>query len=175
MSINFDISESEIIKGVWIVKPSIANDRRGNIWTSFLKEEIEELLPEGLSFIHDKFSKSWKNVLRGIHGDNKSWKLVTCIYGKIVQVVVDYRTESPTFGTYESFIIDENNQVSILLPPRTGNAYYVKSDIAIYHYKLSYKGDYLDADEQFTLKWDDPNLNIKWPTKTPILSNRDKL
>ena len=96
MSIDFEVKESEIINGVWIFIPSISSDNRGNIWTSFIKSEIETLLPEGLHFKHDKFSESKHNVLRGIHGDSKSWKLVTCVYGEISQVVVDMREDSPT-------------------------------------------------------------------------------
>ena len=174
MGIDFTITESEKINGVWIIKPSIANDHRGNIWTSFLKDEVEKLLPEGLFFKHDKFSKSNHNVLRGIHGDEKSWKLVTCVYGEIFQVVVDCRKESKTFSSYESFNINENNQISVLIPPYLGNAYYVKSESAIYHYKLAYKGDYIDADKQFSYKWNDPIFNIRWDIDNPILSDRDK-
>ena len=173
MAINFIIKESKFIKGIWIIKPSIAVDNRGNIWTSFLKNEIEKLLPDDLYFKHDKFSQSKRNVLRGIHGDEKSWKLVTCIYGSIQQVVVDCRKESDAYKKYESFEINEENQMSILIPPRFGNAYYVKSDKAVYHYKLAYDGDYVDADEQFSYKWNDPTFNIKWPTEKPILSQRD--
>ena len=173
MGINFTITESKVIKGVWVIKPSVAKDNRGNIWTSFLKDEIENLLPDELYFKHDKFSQSKKNVLRGIHGDKKSWKLVTCVYGSIQQVVVDCRKESDTYLLYEAFNINENNQVSVLISPRLGNAYYVKSDKAVYHYKLAYEGEYIDADEQFSYKWNDPIFNIKWPTNKPILSTRD--
>jgi dTDP-4-dehydrorhamnose 3,5-epimerase len=172
-AINFKISESKIIEGVYIIEPSISFDRRGNIWTSFLKEELETLLPEKLFFKHDKFSKSKNNVLRGIHGDEKSWKLVTCVYGSIQQVVVDCRKESDTYSKYESFGINEKNKISVLIPPRLGNAYFVNSDYAVYHYKLAYDGNYIDADKQFSYTWNDPLFNIKWPTKEPILSKRD--
>ncbi|MBT7899650.1 MAG: dTDP-4-dehydrorhamnose 3,5-epimerase [Candidatus Marinimicrobia bacterium] len=174
MAINFDIKESKILKDVKIIKPSITEDNRGNIWTSFLKDEIEKYLPNGLCFKHDKFSQSKKNVLRGIHGDEKSWKLVTCVYGDIFQVVVDCRKESSTYKKSESFSIDGENLVSILIPLGFGNAYCVKSEKAVYHYKLAYKGEYIDADEQFSYKWNDPLFNIKWPTETPILSDRDR-
>lgn len=174
MDIDFKIIESKIIEGVWIIRPSISVDNRGNIWTSFLKNKIEKLLPDGLYFKHDKFSKSYKNVLRGIHGDEKSWKLVTCVYGEILQVVVDCRLESPTYKKYDSFTINQENQISIIIPPRLGNAYYVINDEAIYHYKLAYEGDYLDADKQFSYKWNDNRFKIKWPTTKPRLSNRDK-
>ena len=163
-----------MFKGIFILKPSIGKDHRGNIWTSFLEDEIRHLLPPNLSFQHDKFSKSKQNVLRGIHGDKKSWKLVTCVYGAIKQVVVDCRKESLTFAKYESFCINEKNQISILIPPGFGNAYYVRSDSAVYHYKLAYKGGYIDADKQFSYKWNDPRFNIKWDITKPILSKRDE-
>ena len=88
MSFELDIKKSDFLDGVFIIKPSIFEDKRGNIWTSFLKNEIDRLLPNNLSFIHDKFSLSKNNVLRGIHGDEKSWKLVTCVFGNILQAVI---------------------------------------------------------------------------------------
>ena len=173
MAIDFKIKESRIINGFYKIKPSISKDLRGNIWTSFLKNELESLIPNGIIFKHDKFSRSHRNVLRGIHGDNKTWKLVTCVYGSIQQVVVDCRKESDTYTTYESYCINDEDQYSILIPPRLGNAHYVNSKVAIYHYKLAYKGDYIDAEEQFTYKWNDPIFNVVWPTDRPILSARD--
>ena len=85
VGINFQITESDLLKGVWTIKPSVVNDQRGNIWTSFLKDETEQLLPADLYFKHDKFSESEQNVLRGIHGDEKSWKLVTCVLVKYIR------------------------------------------------------------------------------------------
>ena len=174
MIFEFDILKSRYLKDVYIIRPGISKDIRGNIWTSFIKKDIEALLPENLYFKHDKFSESKKNVLRGIHGDKKSWKLVTCVFGDIYQVVVDCREESSTFNQYESFNINALNQISVLIPPRFGNAYYVKSENGVYHYKLAYEGEYIDANEQFSYKWNDPAFNIKWPTNNPILSERDK-
>ena len=175
MSIEFEIQNAKFLDEVYVIKPSINIDKRGNIWTSFLKDEIDILLPKNLTFIQDKFSQSKKNVLRGIHGDKKSWKLVTCVYGDIQQVVVDLRAESNTFKKYESFEINAKNQMSILIPPRFGNAYYVKSKLAIYHYKLAYDGDYIDASDQFTYRWDDSSIKINWLCNNPILSERDKI
>ena len=106
MSVDFLIEESKIIQDVSILKPTISTDHRGNIWSSFTKECIESLLPDGLYFKHDKFSESRYNVLRGIHGDHKSWKLVTCVYGDIHQVVVDTRRDSSSFRKYQSFHIN---------------------------------------------------------------------
>ena len=171
---NFDIQESTEISGIYILSPSVSEDARGNIWTSFLKEEVERLLPNNLYFKHDKFSTSKHNVLRGVHGDTKSWKLVTCVYGEIQQVVVDLREDSPTYQKWQDFIINKNNQQLILIPPNMGNAYYVNSPEAVYHYKYAYDGNYIDADEQCTVEWDDDKIGIKGLSNAPILSNRDK-
>ena len=200
MSIDFHIAQSAKIQGVFIITPSIATDRRGNIYTSFLQEEIEKLLPNSapqkepfsapkvkanlaknaahtnkLSFKHDKFSHSRQNVLRGIHGDTKTYKLVTCVYGEILQVVVDMREGSPTYLQHEKFIINYQAPKLILIPPNMGNAYFVRSGEAIYHYKLAYTGEYFDANEQFSLAYNDTRLGIDWGLNgvTPILSNRD--
>ena len=153
--------------------PSVSVDARGNIWTSFLKDRVEGLLPDDLFFKHDKFSTSKRNVLRGIHGDTKSWKLVTCVHGEIQQVVVDMRKDSPTYKQWQDFIISKDNQQLILIPPNMGNAYYVNSSEAVYYYKLAYNGDYIDADEQFSVKWNDNTIGINWMSDNPILSNRD--
>mgnify|MGYP006121291939 FL=1 len=174
MSIGFDVQESTEIAGVYILTPSISEDLRGNIWTSFVKNKVENLLPNNLYFKHDKFSTSKRNVLRGIHGDTKSWKLVTCVFGEIQQVVVDFREESPTYLKWQDFVINNNNQQLILIPPQMGNAYYVSSEQAVYHYKLAYDGDYIDSDEQFSIKWNDEKININFLSNSPILSNRDK-
>jgi dTDP-4-dehydrorhamnose 3,5-epimerase len=173
MSIEFKIKKSERIDGVMIIEPSVSSDSRGTLWTSY--RDIDNILPNSLKFVHDKFSESKKNVLRGIHGDDKTWKLVTSVYGEIYQVVVDNRKSSPTYMQWEKFIINKDHQSLILVPPGVGNAYYVLSEHAVYHYKLSYVGKYNDVNKQFTLRWDDVNLNIDWPIDTPILSSRDSI
>ena len=174
MSFDLEIEASNILADVKILTPSVSEDSRGNIWTSYTSEEIDTLLPESLSFKHDKFSLSKENVLRGLHGDHKSWKLVTCVYGEIYQVVADLREDSSTFLQYQHFIIDSKKPQSILIPPGMGNGYYVISPTAVYHYKLAYMGNYIDADQQFTINWNNPKLNITWPVNNPILSDRDE-
>ena len=173
MNFEFEMTESENVMGVYSITPSIAADERGDIWTSFLKEDIEALLPEGLFFRHDKFSQSKYNVLRGIHGDSKSSKLVTCVYGEVTQVVVDLREDSSTYLKWQRYKINKAQQKMVLIPPGCGNAYYVSSELAVYHYKIAYVGDYIDAAEQFSVRWDDPSVGVKWPVSEPILSKRD--
>ena len=87
--------------------------------------------------------------------------------------MVDFRKESNSYLQHQKFELSNNNQI-ILIPPGFGNAFYVKSLSAIYHYKLAYDGGYADVDEQFTIAWNDSRLNIKWPSENPIISDRDK-
>ncbi|HEC1773109.1 TPA: dTDP-4-dehydrorhamnose 3,5-epimerase family protein [Campylobacter lari] len=175
MDINFDIQESKILQGVYIITPNKFRDLRGEIWTAFTEKNLGAILPKDLKFKHDKFINSHFNVLRGIHGDVKTWKLVTCVYGEVHQVVVDCRIDSPTYLKWEKFIINQNNQQLILLPPNMGNSHYVSSKEAVYYYKLAYDGEYLDAPDQFTYAWNDERIGIDWPTNSPILSERDVL
>lgn len=174
MTIKFEVIDDKNLPEVKIIKPSISIDHRGNIWTSFISKEIDELLSNPLRFTHDKFSESKKDVLRGIHGDSKSWKLVSCVYGKLFQVVVDMREDSKNYLKWTKFNMDANKPKSILIPPGFGNAYFVQSHRAVYHYKLAYKGQYFDVNDQFTVAWNDPRLQITWPEKNPILSERDE-
>ena len=172
MPINFSIKESNL-KDVYYFIPSVSTDNRGDIWTSYLKEIMVKYIPQGINFRHDKFSTSKKNVLRGIHGDSKSWKLVTCVHGEIFGAVVDLRPDSDTFNSSETFRISQSEKMLVLIPPNFGNAYFVLSDYAVYHYKLAYEGRYIDADEQFSYAWNNPQFNIKWPCTNPLLSERD--
>jgi len=174
LSIDFIPKESNLINDVQIIIPTVSSDERGNIWSSFQESNFQNFLPNEVKFNHDKFSTSKKNVLRGIHGDTKSWKLVTCVSGKIQQVVVDFRKSSSTYKTWESFIIDCLSPKMILIPPGVGNAYCVLSEEAVYHYKLAYEGNYFDADQQFTHSWNDKSIGIDWSINDPILSKRDR-
>ena len=166
------VDKSTILPDVTIIKPSVFNDCRGNIYTSWSDVDYEKLLP--LRFVRDKFAESDYNALRGLHGDAKTWKLVSCVYGEIYEVVVDMRPESPTYKKWDLFILNNTNCTQILIPPRFVNGYYVRSQKAVFHYKLAYDGGYIDAKEQITVKWDDPDLNITWGDIKPILQERDK-
>ena len=154
--------------GVMVFEPDVFTDYRGDLWTLWKKEELE------LDFNHDKISTSRQHVLRGIHGDFKSWKLVTCLYGELYFVMVDNRRESPTYLHSESMILNDRTRKQVLLPPGVGNGFLVLSEESVFHYKWAYTGDYPDVDEQFTLKWNNAQLNINWPIENPILQLRDK-
>ena len=158
-----------MINKIKILKNKSFKDHRGYYWTSWKKGEIKKIY-----FKHDKFSLSKKNVLRGLHGDKKTWKLVSCPYGKFLLVIVNYVKSSKDYLKSKSFILSHENGVQILIPPNYANGHLCLSKKCLFHYKLSYKGNYFGAKKQFSLKWNDPKLNIKWNTKNPILSSRDQ-
>ena len=150
-----------------IYQPDVFTDYRGDLWTIWKKNESR------VDFNHDKVSTSRKNVLRGIHGDFKSTKLVTCLYGELYFVVVDNRPDSPTYGQWDHMILDDRKRKMVLLPPGFGNGFLVLSDSSVFHYKWSYDGEYPDVDDQFTIKWNSKDIGINWPIKNPILQKRD--
>ena len=157
-----------MINGVVIREQDAFTDYRGDLYTTWKNGDFN------LDFNHDKVSTSRKNVLRGIHGDNKSWKLVTCLYGEIYFVIVDNRESSDTFLQWESMMLTDRNRRQVLIPPGVGNGFLVMSHRSVFHYKWSYEGEYADVDQQFTIKWNDPTIGIDWPIDNPILSVRDK-
>jgi dTDP-4-dehydrorhamnose 3,5-epimerase len=156
------------LKGVLLITPpTIFEDFRGTYVETYNKE-LYNFAPE---FVQDDISISKKNVLRGIHGDYKTWKLISCLYGSFYLVVVNWNEYSPQFCQWDFFLLSDRNRKQVLIPPKFGNGHLVLSDLAIFHYKQS---TYYDRSSQFTLKWNDPYLNIKWPIKNPILSERDR-
>ena len=148
-------------------KSSIFRDHRGFYWTSWEKKKHK------LNYNHDKFSISKKNVLRGFHCDFKSWKLITSVYGKFLLVAVNLKKNSKNYLKYKSFVIDHLSPKTVLLPPHYANAHLCLSKFCIFHYKWSYTGKYIDEKKQVSIRWNDPKINVKWPIKKPILSNRD--
>jgi len=159
------------LKGVLEILPDIFKDFRGEFVETY-NEALYKKEGVRVDFLQDDISTSRKNVLRGIHGDNKTWKLLSCLYGKLYFVTVNCDKKSKDFGKWQSFILSDKNRRQILVPPKYGNAYLVLSKEAIFSYKQS---TYYDPKGQFTYKWNEPRFNIKWPIKNPILSKRDRL
>ena len=156
-----------IFKEVYVKQPDSFEDYRGELFTLYKDRDYN------LSFNHDKVSISRKNVLRGLHGDNKSFKLITCLAGEVLLVVVDNRPKSKNYLKWDSIILTSKNRKQVLIPPMFANGHLILSDEATFFYKWSYKGDYPDVKDQFTLKWNDPKIGIHWPISNPILSKRD--
>jgi dTDP-4-dehydrorhamnose 3,5-epimerase len=152
-----------------LTKDSFIDDR-GELFTIWKDTDTPFM-----SFNHDKVASSNKNSLRGLHTD-KSWKLITCLYGKIQLAVVNFDKKSPEYLSWTDFILDADNKekLSILVPPGFLNGHLVLSDKAIFHYKWSYQGEYPDVKDQTSVCWSDPKIGINWLTDNPILSERDK-
>ncbi len=126
MSFLANITESNIFPEVKIIKPDPFFDYRGEMWTFWEKEN--EVLPKGHEFKISKFTRSRKNVLRGLHGDSVTWKHITCAWGEIYLVVVDNRPDSVNYLKWESYIISERNHLSVLVPPNFVNGHLCLSE-----------------------------------------------
>lgn len=157
------------LQDVLLVKPEVFEDHRGQYVELYNEDEHGHNWVEQ-HFVQDDISVSYHNVLRGIHGDDRTWKLISCLYGRIYLVVVNCNPVSPQFKQWQSFVISDTNRNQILVPPKHGNGHLVLSEQAIFWYKQS---EYYLPKNQFTVKWDDPAYHIWWPCKDPILSVRD--
>jgi len=173
MSFKTKIKTSEVFPEVKILKPDPWFDYRGEMWTYW--EKNNEVLPDGHEWKISKFTRSRKNVLRGLHGDSVTWKHITCVWGEIYLVVVDNRPDSANYLKWESYIISERNHLSVLVPPDFANAHLCLSEECLFYYSQSYSGDYVDwMDQNKCLKWNDERIGINWPIDNPILNWRDK-
>jgi dTDP-4-dehydrorhamnose 3,5-epimerase len=163
---------SEKLPEVVIIQPDVFYDYRGEYIETWNKENYKIFNNGEIEFKQDDISTSVKHTLRGLHGDFVTWKLVQCLYGSLLQVVVDMRPDSETYLKYDMFSINDKNRNQILIPPGFANGHLVMSDFGIFSYKQStlYQGQ----GAQFTVRWDDPKINITWPIENPILSLRDK-
>lgn len=163
--------EKTKLDGCLLIKLATFEDHRGE-YLELYNEELYRKLDITVKFVQDDISVSRKHVLRGIHGDAETWKLVSCLYGRFYLVVVNCDKESPGFGKWQSFMMSDRNRHQVLIPPKYGNAHLVLSDVAMYHYKQS---AYYNPKGQFTYVWNDPRFKIWWPVKNPILSRRDEV
>jgi len=170
----FDISYMQTFdEQVPVYTPSVYREFRGEIFTTYHTKfhPVNKLLPNSVE-IHNRFSKSYKGVLRGLHYDTKTWKLVQAVLGDIYLVVLDVREESNTYGKWESYIITEKSQQQVLIPPGFANGHFALTD-CMFHYTLFYEGSFVDESKQGVIKWNDPRFNMEWPSQTPILQRRD--
>jgi len=159
------------LDGVLVIEPPTRfEDFRGE-YVETWNERLYAQAGVDVPFVQDDVSVSTRDVLRGIHGDDATWKLVSCLHGRFYLVVVNWDETSPQYRRWEAFTLSDRNRLQVLIPPRFGNGHLVLSDEAIFHYKQS---TYYDRARQFTLAWDDPTLGIWWPSRTPILSRRDQ-
>jgi dTDP-4-dehydrorhamnose 3,5-epimerase len=157
-----------------IYTPSVYREYRGEIFTTYHSEShpVNELLSDDV-VVHNRFSKSYAGVLRGLHHDDKTWKLVQALVGDIYLVVLDVRENSSTYGKWESYILSEKTRDQVLVPPGFANGHFALTD-CVFHYNLFYTGSYVDEHSQGVIKWNDTRFNIEWPSAEPTLQQRDR-
>ncbi|MBF0561648.1 MAG: dTDP-4-dehydrorhamnose 3,5-epimerase family protein [Alphaproteobacteria bacterium] len=153
-----------------IEPPTNFEDFRGE-YIELYNQELYHQAGVTQNFMQDDISLSSRHVLRGIHGDGKTWKLVSCLHGKFYLIVINNDATSPQYRQWESFTLSEKNRLQILIPPKFGNGHVVLTDTAIFHYKQTTS---YDRSSQFTLLWNDPELKLWWPIRNPIVSARDE-
>tara|TARA_B100002019_G_C20943444_1_gene437987 strand:+ start:77 stop:604 length:528 start_codon:yes stop_codon:yes gene_type:complete len=154
-------------KDLKIYKKDTFKDNRGYFRELFLNKIIDKKFP------FDVMSFSKKNVLRGLHLQLKKpqGKFITVLRGKIFDVALDCRKNSKTFGKYFSIILSEDKNNSLYIPEGFAHGFCSLSDNTIMHYKCT---NYRDKKSEIGILWNDSELNIKWPTKKPLLSKKDK-
>ena len=155
------------IPDLLILKSQIFEDKRGFLKESFRKDVLKKNFP------FDIMSHSKKNVLRGLHFQSKysQAKLITVTHGKILDVAVDLRKKSKTFGKYFSIEISHEDNFSFFIPEYFAHGFLCLSKSCTINYKCS---NYRNPKYEKTLAWNDPVINIKWPVKKPVLSDKDK-
>ncbi len=171
------------LEGVLLIKPEPFEDFRGEYIEIFNEKKYSQIIAENLRgtiyqkdalhlhFVEDDISTGTRGVIKGIHGDTKTWKLVQCLLGKFYLVVLNHNSKSKDYGKWEAFTLSDKNRLQVLVPPMYGNGHLVLSEYDMYHYKQSI---YYDPENQFTIKWNDPRFKIWWPIKNPIVSLRDE-
>jgi len=163
------------ISGLVIIEPKIFNDSRGYFYEPYNKSKFDKLICE-TNFVQDNESKSSKGVLRGFHFQKPPYdqaKLVRCIKGEVLDIALDLRKKSNTYGKYEKVILSGENKKQFFVPRGFAHAFLVLSDTALFSYKVDnmYAPDYDSG-----IIWNDLLLSIDWPFDESdlIISNKDK-
>lgn len=160
-----------VLYGVYLIQLDLLKDSRGFFTEVYNREEY---MSKGIysDFIQDNHSVSLHNVLRGIHYqiDHPQAKLVWVTVGKVFDVVVDIRKDSPTFGEWKGYTLSSTNHYQLFIPTGFAHGYCVTSNVAHLSYKCA---DYYYKEDQGGIIWNDPDIKIDWPIDNPILSDRD--
>lgn len=165
-----------ILPGVVIIEPRVFGDNRGYFFESFSQKEFEEKVCK-TTFIQDNESRSVKGVLRGLHFQKPPHcqsKLVRVVEGEVLDVAVDIRKGSPTFGKYVSVLLSSENKRQVFIPRGFAHGFVVLSETATFQYKCD---NYYAPQSEGSVRWDDPAIAIDWqinPAET-LLSEKDKV
>ena len=162
------------IKDLLVIKPDVFTDERGYFFECYNKARFAEHGLE-MDFVQDNESQSMKGVLRGLHFQKPPFaqgKLVRVVKGAVLDVAVDLRKGSPTYGQWESVILTESNKFMYWIPEGFAHGFACLEDSSVFTYKCT--NVYNKASEG-SIRWNDPDLNIKWDIENPILSKKDKV
>ena len=158
-----------------LIEPQVFGDERGFFFESFNQARFEEAIRRKVNFVQDNHSKSSKNVLRGLHYQiqHPQAKLVRVTQGSVLDVAVDIRKSSSTFGQHVAVEISAENKLQLWVPEGFAHGFLVLSDTAEFFYKTT---DYYAPAYERCVRWNDPDLNIDWGKNSePILSSKDAL
>jgi len=163
------------LEDCYIIKSTVYEDERGYFYEKFNQKKFEDLTGMNGHFVQDNVSKSVYGVLRGLHlqkGDHAQAKLVSCLEGKVLDVAVDVRENSPTFGKWFSIELTEENKLQLYIPRGFAHGFCVLSDTAVFSYKCD---NFYNKASEGGIIWNDNDLNIDWqlPLEDIILSEKD--
>ena len=161
------------IEGVYIIEPKVFKDARGYFFEAWKKEEFEQHIGK-VEFVQDNESKSSYGVLRGLHyqkGECSQAKLVRVIKGKVLDVAVDIRKSSPTFGKYVMVELSDENKRQFFIPRGFAHGFLVLSDEAIFTYKVD---NAYAPQADAGIRWNDPDINIQWPIDPAQVQTSEK-
>jgi dTDP-4-dehydrorhamnose 3,5-epimerase len=163
------------IDGLLIFQPRVFTDNRGYFFESFNQEKFNQMTGLDIHFCQDNESLSNKNVLRGLHFQKPPFaqgKLVRVISGRVLDVAVDIRKSSETYGKYQMVELSAENKKMFWIPPGFAHGFLVLEENTVFSYKCS---NYYSPESEGTIKWNDQDLNIEWPISNPNVSEKDNV
>lgn len=166
--------ESTPIEGLVIIHPRVYSDNRGHFFENFNQAVFNEKVGEQIDLVQDNESLSAKNVLRGLHFQSPpttQGKLVRVIRGAVLDVAVDLRKKSSTYGQHYKLILSGENKIQLWIPRGFAHGFLSLEDDTIFTYKCS---AYYSPAHETTLQWNDPSLAIDWGISEPLISEKDK-
>lgn len=165
------VTETDL-PGVLIIEPTVFEDQRGFFLETFSASRYRDAGMTG-PFVQDNHSRSLRGTIRGLHLQvmKPQAKLMRAVSGAMLDVAVDVRVGSPTFGKWTSALLSGENFKQLYVPPGFGHGFAVLSDVVDVEYKCT---DYYDPSDELTVLWNDPAIGIEWPEAEPTLSARDQ-
>ena len=165
------IVEKTPLEGLLLIKPNVNEDKRGYFYENY-RDELFEANGLPTNFRQDNQTKSVKGTLRGLHYqlNYPQGKLVRVSFGTVYDVAVDIRKTSPTFSQYFGMNLTDKDHIQMYIPPGFAHGFCVLSDQAIFQYKCT---EIYHPEDEFGIRWDDPQININWSITDPVISDRD--